>query len=225
MASGLRDVEPLRAEASEHPRHCPERSTPRQAMDVDPNEELISLRAQVAELQSERQAIQEAESSRSNKARTSALRWRRRGQPFCGHVQFDQGIEVFFDAFELEFVERCSVWVAGCSSGRGITPRTSAFRVEKIANVSTEHTKWPLRMWSPRSQVSRQCLQVRFRCQHRALSLQPLVKFVRFGGGSDIPVETPQWLIHRNEGFPLRGNRFAALGTHGELPDRPRRRR
>ena len=40
-------------------------------MDVDPNEELIRLRAQVAELQSERQAIQESESSRSKKARTS----------------------------------------------------------------------------------------------------------------------------------------------------------
>ena len=70
LDSGLRDLEALRAEASEHPRHCPAPSTPREAMDVDPNEELIRLRAQVAELQSERQAIQEAESSRSKKART-----------------------------------------------------------------------------------------------------------------------------------------------------------
>ena len=71
LASGLRDLEALRAEASEHPRHFPEPSIPREAMDVDPNEELIRLRAQVAELQSERQAIQESESSRSKKARTS----------------------------------------------------------------------------------------------------------------------------------------------------------
>ena len=71
LASGLRDLEALRAEASEHPRHCPEPSTPRQATDVDPMEELIRLRAQVAELQSKRQANQEAETSRSKKARTS----------------------------------------------------------------------------------------------------------------------------------------------------------
>ena len=72
LASGLRDLEELRAKASEHPRHCPEPSTPEQAMDVDSSmEELIRLRAQVAELQCERQAIQEAESSRSKKARTS----------------------------------------------------------------------------------------------------------------------------------------------------------
>ena len=53
LASGLRDLEALRAEASEHPRHCPEPSTPGQAMDVDPMQELIRLRAQVAELQCE----------------------------------------------------------------------------------------------------------------------------------------------------------------------------
>ena len=63
LANGLRDLEALRAEAPAHPR---------QGMEVDPNEEVIRLKAPVAELQSERQ-IQEADSSRSKKARTTAL--------------------------------------------------------------------------------------------------------------------------------------------------------
>ena len=71
LANGLRDLEALRAEASAQPRSCPEPVTPRQGMEVDPNEELIRLRAQVAELQ-ERQAGQEADSSRK-KARTTEL--------------------------------------------------------------------------------------------------------------------------------------------------------
>ena len=71
LANGLRDLEVLRAEASAQPRHCPEPSTPRQGMEVDPNEEVIRLRAQVAELQ-ERQVGQEADSSRK-KARTTEV--------------------------------------------------------------------------------------------------------------------------------------------------------
>ena len=59
-------------EASAQPRHCPEPSTPRQEMEVDPNEEVIRLKAQVAELQLERQVVQEADSSRK-KARTVEL--------------------------------------------------------------------------------------------------------------------------------------------------------
>ena len=72
LANGLRDLEAERAEASAHPRPCPEPSTPRHLMEVDPNEEVIRLRARVAELQSERH-VQEADSSRSKKARTTAL--------------------------------------------------------------------------------------------------------------------------------------------------------
>ena len=71
FANGLRDLEALRAEASAQPRSCPEPVTPRQEMEVDPNEELIRLRVQVAELQ-ERPVGQEADSSRK-KARTTEL--------------------------------------------------------------------------------------------------------------------------------------------------------
>ena len=71
LANGLRDLEVLRAEASAQPRHCPEPNTPRQGMEVDANEEVIRLRAQVAELQ-ERQVGQEADSSRK-KARTTEI--------------------------------------------------------------------------------------------------------------------------------------------------------
>ena len=39
-------------------------------MELETNEEISKLRAQVAELQMERQSVQEAESSRSKKART-----------------------------------------------------------------------------------------------------------------------------------------------------------
>ena len=39
-------------------------------MEVETNEEISKLRAQVAELQMERQSVQEAESSRSKKVRT-----------------------------------------------------------------------------------------------------------------------------------------------------------
>ena len=72
LANGLRDLEVLRAEASAQPRSCQEPTTPRQGMEVDPNEELIRLRAQVAELQLGRQDVQEADSSRK-KARTTEL--------------------------------------------------------------------------------------------------------------------------------------------------------
>ena len=71
LASGLRDLEALRAEASEHPRQCPEPSIPREAMDIDPSEELIRLRAQVQSCSPRVKAIQEIEPSRSKKARTS----------------------------------------------------------------------------------------------------------------------------------------------------------
>ena len=57
LASGLSDLEAFRAERNI--RQCPEPSIPREAMDVDPNEELIRLRAQVADLQSYRQIVQE----------------------------------------------------------------------------------------------------------------------------------------------------------------------
>ena len=68
LANGLRDLEVIRAEASEVHRQRPEQSVPQPTMDLEPNEEVIRLRA--LELQMER--VQEVESSRSKKARTSA---------------------------------------------------------------------------------------------------------------------------------------------------------
>ena len=63
LANGLRDLEALRAEASEEPRQRPQQS----AMEVEPNEEIVRLRALVAELQKER--VQEVEANRTKKAR------------------------------------------------------------------------------------------------------------------------------------------------------------
>ena len=68
FANELRDLKVLRAEASEQPRQCPGSTCP--GMELETNEEISKLRAQVAELQMERQSVQEAESSRSKKART-----------------------------------------------------------------------------------------------------------------------------------------------------------
>ena len=79
---------------------------------------------------------------------------------------------MFFDAFELEFVERCPVWVAGCPRGRDFTHRNSAFRIEKIAKRLDRARQRPMRLWSPQSPISRHRLQVRIRCHHRALSLR-----------------------------------------------------
>ena len=72
-----------------------------------------------------------------------------------------------------------------------------------------------MKLWSPQSQIPRHC-------QHRALSLQPRVKFVRLGGGWDIPVETPPWLIRRRMrdfSFPRHAKPWKAHRWHlGILP-------
>ena len=68
LVNGLRDLEVLRAEAAEQPRQCFGSTCP--GKELETNEEISKLRAQVAELQMERQSVQEAESSRSKKART-----------------------------------------------------------------------------------------------------------------------------------------------------------
>ena len=65
--NGLRDLEVLRLEASEQTSSCPPNATPRE-MDVEPNEEITRLRAQVAQLQLERQASEDADSVRAKKA-------------------------------------------------------------------------------------------------------------------------------------------------------------
>ena len=135
-------LEVLRAE-SEHPRHCPEPSHGRR-----PHGGVDQVESSGAELQSERQANQQAESSRSKKARTfspnsvdnlsavmsnlievadSALR--ALGEVLCEATR------------ELEFLERHLIWVAGCPCGRGFTPRTT-FRFEKIA-TSRQGTRAP----------------------------------------------------------------------------------
>ena len=105
-------------EASAQPRHCPEPSTPRQEMEVDPNEEVIRLKAQVAELQLERQVVQEADSSRK-KARTVELsltyvtpvhggKWW--GEPFSCHVEFDRGRRFCFEGSGERSSVRFSRW-------------------------------------------------------------------------------------------------------------------
>ena len=48
LANGLLDLEALHAEASEEPRQCPQQSA---VMEVEPNKEIVRLRALVAELQ------------------------------------------------------------------------------------------------------------------------------------------------------------------------------
>ena len=71
LASGLRDLEILRAEASEQPTSPPEPSNPHQEMEVDPHVEIARLRAQVAELQAGQG--QEEESFRPKKARIGGV--------------------------------------------------------------------------------------------------------------------------------------------------------
>ena len=70
LANGLRDLEALRAEASEEPRQRTQQSAPPPVMEVEPNEEIVRLRPLVAELQKER--VQEVEANRTKKARTLA---------------------------------------------------------------------------------------------------------------------------------------------------------
>ena len=70
LANGLRDLEALRAEASEEPRQRPQQGVAQPVMEVEPNEEIVRLRALVAELQKER--VQEVEANRTKKARTLA---------------------------------------------------------------------------------------------------------------------------------------------------------
>ena len=62
LKNGLRDLEVLRLEANVTLRE----------MDVEPREEITRLRAQVAQLQLERQATEDADFVRAKKARTSA---------------------------------------------------------------------------------------------------------------------------------------------------------
>ena len=81
-------------------------------MEVDPNEELISLRAEVTELQSDRQPIQGSESSRSKNAS-----WFLQGGGAHNPSLVMCNLIEAADS-ELEFVGRCSVWVAGCPCGR-----------------------------------------------------------------------------------------------------------
>ena len=78
LANGLRDLEALRAEASEEPR---QRSPQSAVMEVEPNEEIVKLRALVAKLQKER--AQEVEANRTKKARTLA--------GFCSDLAHCQG--------------------------------------------------------------------------------------------------------------------------------------
>ena len=84
LANGLRDLEALRAEASEEPRQRPQQGVAQPVMEVEPNEEIVRLRALVAELQKER--VQGVEANRTKKARTLAgSTVRRIHQKSCRH--------------------------------------------------------------------------------------------------------------------------------------------
>ena len=65
LKNGLRDLEVLRLVASEQTPSCPPNATPRE-MDVEPNEEITRLRAQVAQLQLARQATEGADCVRAS---------------------------------------------------------------------------------------------------------------------------------------------------------------
>ena len=71
LANGLRDLEVLRGEASQQPRTHQDPSAPSRGMEVEPSEEITRLRAQVAEVLSAREPLQDSESIRPKKSRTT----------------------------------------------------------------------------------------------------------------------------------------------------------
>ena len=166
MEGGLRDLEALRAEASDHPRQCPEPSTQGQATDVDPREELIKLRAQVAEFAVRApcksggrvQSIKEGKDVGLNRIGASP-RWRRRGQPFCGHVQFDRGsrfcIEGRWARCSLMHYLSWSSWrgaqygLRGVRVGEASHPRPPRSDLRRLR--TSRQGQRPMRMWNPQS--------------------------------------------------------------------------